>query len=179
MKGQANLNALISREDTKKLQDSDYPLIGLINLARLNHRQLVATKNTTELKNKLEGAGNHLTGRIVKYWSQNRHIQMRFDVRDAKPEDPEGMRDGINVWGEVYDTVHWAHTPLGTRSRGFVWFFSFLAWYEDIKRQKQNVILLLDEPGLSLHGRDQADLLRYLRPSCRPINSSTPPIRHS
>ena len=71
------------------------------------------------------------------------------------------MRDGINVWGEVHDTVHWAHTPLGSRSRGFVWFFSFLAWYEDIKRQKQNVILLLDEPGLSLHGRAQADLLNY------------------
>lgn len=161
MRGQANLNALIAREDAKKLEDSDYPLIGLINLARLDHRKLVAAKNTTELKNKLEGAGNHLTGRIVKYWSQNQHIQMRFDVRDAKPEDPQDMRQGINVWGEVYDTVHWAHTPLGTRSRGFVWFFSFLAWYEDIKRQKQNVILLLDEPGLSLHGRAQADLLGY------------------
>ncbi len=161
MEGQANLNALIAREDAKTLEDSDYPLLGLINLARLDHRKLVKTKNTTELKNKLEGAGNHLTNRIVKYWSQNRHIQMRFDVRDAKPEDPEGMRQGINVWGEVYDTVHWAHTPLRTRSRGFVWFFSFLAWYEDIKRQKQNVILLLDEPGLSLHGRAQADLLRY------------------
>jgi predicted ATP-dependent endonuclease of OLD family len=71
------------------------------------------------------------------------------------------MRDGINVWGEVHDTVHQATTPLGSRSRGFVWFFSFLAWYEDIKRQKQNVFLLLDEPGLSLHGRAQADLLRY------------------
>ena len=161
MEGQANLNALIAREDAKTLEDSDYPLLGLINLARLNHRNLVETKNTTELKNKLEGAGNHLTNRIVKYWSQNRHIQMRFDVRDAKPEDPEGMRQGINVWGEVYDTVHWAHTPLRSRSRGFVWFFSFLAWYEDIKRQKQNVILLLDEPGLSLHGRAQADLLKY------------------
>lgn len=161
MKGQANLNALIAREDAKKLEDSDYPLIGLINLARLDHRQLVAVKNTTELKNKLEGAGNYLTARIVKYWSQNQHIQMRFDVRDAKPEDPPDMRQGINVWGEVYDTAHWAHTPLGTRSRGFVWFFSFLAWYEDIKRQKQNIILLLDEPGLSLHGRAQADLLRY------------------
>lgn len=161
MKGQANLNALITRENTKTLEDSDYPLLGLINLARLDHLQLVATKNTTELKNKLEGAGNYLTRRIVKYWSQNQHIKMEFDVRDAKPEDPAGMQQGINVWGEVYDTVHWAHTPLGTRSRGFVWFFSFLAWYEDIKRQKQNVILLLDEPGLSLHGRAQADLLRY------------------
>lgn len=140
MKGETNLNALIVREDAKKLEELDYPLLGLINLARLDHRQLVQTKNTTELKNKLEGAGNYLTRRIVKYWSQNQHIQMRFDVRDAKPEDPEGMREGINVWGEVYDTVHWAHTPLGSRSRGFVWFFSFLAWYEDIKRKKENVI---------------------------------------
>lgn len=161
MEGQANLDALIEREDNDKLEDSDYPLIGLINLARLDHRKLVAAKNTTELKNKLEGAGNHLTQRIVKYWSQNRHIQMRFDVRDARPGDPEGMRKGVNVWGEVYDTVHWATTPLRNRSRGFVWFFSFLAWYEDVKRQRQNVILLLDEPGLSLHGRAQADLLRY------------------
>jgi hypothetical protein len=161
MKGRANLNALIAREDAKQLEDSDYPLLGLINLARLDHRQLMQTNNTTELKNKLEGAGNYLTTRIVKYWSQNKHIKMEFDVRDGKPEDPEGMRQGMNVWGEVYDTVHWAHTPLGSRSRGFVWFFSFLAWYEDIKRQKQNVILLLDEPGLSLHGRAQADLLRY------------------
>ena len=161
MKGHENLGALIQREDENRLEESDRPLLGLINLARLNLRELVGTKNTTALKNKLEGAGNYLTRRIIKYWSQNKHLQMKFDVRDAKQEDPEGMRDGINVWGEVHDTVHWAHTPLGSRSRGFVWFFSFLAWYEDIKRQKQNVILLLDEPGLSLHGRAQADLLNY------------------
>ena len=161
MRGQENLNELIQREDAGQLLESDHPLLGLINLARLDHRELVNTKNTAELKNKLEGAGNHLTRRIVKYWSQNQHIQMRFDVRDAKPKDPEGMRRGINVWGEVYDTVHWASTPLGSRSRGFVWFFSFLAWYEDIKRQERNVVLLLDEPGLSLHGRAQSDLLRY------------------
>ena len=161
MKGRANLDALIQREDNQQLEESDRPLLGLINLARLNLRELVQTQNTTELKNKLEGAGNHLTRRIVTYWSQNKHIQMKFDVRDAKPLDPPDMQAGINVWGEVHDTVHWAHTPLGSRSRGFVWFFSFLAWYEDIKRQNQNVILLLDEPGLSLHGRAQGDLLTY------------------
>ena len=161
MRGRENLNALIQREDSKTLKDSDYPLLGLINLARLDYRQLVQTKNTTELKNKLEGASNYLTRRIIKYWSQNQHVKMEFDVRDGKPEDPEDMRSGINIWGEVYDTVHWAHTPLSSRSRGFLWFFSFLSWYEDVKRQKQNVILLLDEPALSLHGRAQADLLRY------------------
>ena len=161
MKGHENLGALIQREGENRLEKPDRPLLGLINLARLNLRELVETRNTAELKNKLEGASNYLTRRIIQYWSQNKHLQMKFDVRDAKPEDPEGMCEGINIWGEVHDTVHWAHTPLGSRSRGFVWFFSFLAWYEDIKRKKQNVILLLDEPGLSLHGRAQGDLLAY------------------
>jgi AAA15 family ATPase/GTPase len=161
LKGHDNLDALIVRSDNNQLEDSDRPLIGLINLARLKLKELVQAQNTTELKNKLQNAGNFLTQRIVKYWSQNQHIQMRFDVRDAKPQDPPGMQSGINVWGEVYDTAHMASTPLGTRSRGFVWFFSFLAWYEDVKRQRQNVVLLLDEPGLSLHGRAQSDLLNY------------------
>ena len=161
MEGKANLNALIEREDKGVLEGSDRPLIGLISLARLNLRDLVQTKNTTELKNELESASNFLTSRIMRYWSQNKHIQISFDVRDAKPEDPSGMRNGINLWGEINDIVHRVHTPLGSRSRGFVWFFSFLAWYEDVKRKKQNVILLLDEPGLSLHGRAQGDLLTY------------------
>lgn len=161
MKGRANLDALLEREAAGTLKDSDYPLLGLISLARLDRKQLVDTKSTAELKNKLEGASNYLTRRIMKYWSQNKHIKLEFDVREGKPKDPEGMREGVNVWGEVHDTVHWVHTPLGSRSRGFVWFFSFLAWFEDVKRKGQNVILLLDEPGLSLHGRAQADLLEY------------------
>jgi AAA ATPase domain len=109
----------------------------------------------------LEGAGNHLTRQILPYWSQNKHLQMRFDVRPAQGGDPEGMRQGVNIWGEVYDTRHFVSTGLGTRSRGFVWFFSFIAWYSQVKRKGQNVILLLDEPGLTLHGKAQADLLRY------------------
>ena len=86
---------------------------------------------------------------------------MSFDVRTGMPQDPEGMQDGFNIWGEVHDLVHRVRTPLESRSHGFIWFFSFLAWYEDVKRKEQNVILLLDEPGLSLHGRAQSDLLNY------------------
>lgn len=50
---------------------------------------------------------------------------------------------------------------LSTRSRGFVWFFSFLAWYSALKRENEPLILLLDEPGLVLHAKAQEDLLRY------------------
>ena len=161
MTGCENLNALIERDDTDSLHNSDRPLIGLIKLARLDLQDLRDVVSTEELKNKLENASNYLTRKIMNYWSQNKHIQMRFDVRDGKPEDPDGMQDGVNVWAEIYDRVHMASTRFDVRSHGFVWFFSFLAWYEHLKLEKQNLILLLDEPGLSLHGRAQEDLLRY------------------
>ncbi|MBI1190040.1 MAG: AAA family ATPase [Tepidisphaera sp.] len=168
MRGCDNIEQLKARVDGDKLKKPDYPLLGLIRLARLDLDGLLNPKRTRELKNKLEGAGNHLTASIVKYWSQNRHLQMRFDVRPARPEDPPDMRQGTNIWAEIYDTQHQVTTELGSRSRGFVWFFSFLAWYGDVQREKKNVILLLDEPGLSLHGKAQADLLRYFETELKP-----------
>lgn len=168
MVGHENVNALIQRNAEKTLKTSDYPLLGLINLARLQLKDLLNAQRTLELTNTLEGAGNHLTRQTLKYWSQNKHLQMKFDVREGRPQDPEHMREGVNIWGKVYDSVHWATTELGTRSKGFVWFFSFLAWYEDVKRNRENVILLLDEPGLSLHGRAQGDLLGYIEQELKP-----------
>ena len=161
LSGCANLNSLIDRELNDQLQSSDHPLLGLLNLGHLDYKSLIENNSTMELKNQIEGAGNHLTRTIMKHCSQNKHIQMRFDVRDARRGDPPGMQNGINLWSEIYDSVHWVNTPLGSRSRGFIWFFSFLAWYEDLKRKNSNLILLLDEPGLSLHGRAQGDLLKY------------------
>ena len=86
---------------------------------------------------------------------------MNFDVRSGLSGDPEGMQQGTNIWGEVFDSKHLVSTGLGTRSKGFVWFFSFLAWYSAVKKKDEPLVLLLDEPGLSLHGKAQEDLLRY------------------
>ena len=161
MRGCDNIDTLKQRVAAGTLEKSDHPMLGLIRKARLDLDSLLTPGRTRDLKNKLEGSGNHLTKSIVKYWSQNKNLQMRFDVRPAQPADPQGMQNGTNIWAEVYDSLHMVTTELGTRSRGFVWFFSFLAWYGDVQREKQNVILLLDEPGMSLHGKAQGDLLRY------------------
>jgi len=180
LNGYENIEALTKREKEKNLKSSDHPLLGLISLARLNTQELTNPNRTQELINKLEGAGNHLTDKILKYWSQNKHIQMRFDVRPARPGDPEGMTTGNNIWSIIYDTRHMVSTNLGYRSRGFVWFFSFLAWYSNIKKENTNIILLLDEPGLSLHAKAQYDLLKYfekeLKPSHQLIYSTHSPF---
>ncbi|WP_445218178.1 AAA family ATPase [Bradyrhizobium sp. Pa8] len=163
MTGHENIEALMQREaaNPSQLKPSDHPLLGLIRLARLKLPELINPASTIELKSKLEGASNHLTRQVLKYWSQNRHLRMTFDVRPGRPGDPANMRQGTNIWGGVYDTRHQVTTELGSRSRGFVWFFSFLAWYSDVKRGDEPMILLLDEPGLTLHAKAQHDLLRY------------------
>ena len=78
------------------------------------------------------------------------------------------MESGTNLLGRVYDSVHLVSTPLGTRSKGFVWFFSFIAWFSQQQKRGEPLILLLDEPGLVLHGTAQADLLRYIEEQLKP-----------
>jgi len=154
----------------QQLQPPDHPTLGLIDRARLNLDDLINPKSTEWLNNKLEGASNYFTKRALKYWTQNKHIDMKFDVRPARPGDPPGMQSGTNLWTRVYDTKHKVSTQFGTRSRGFIWFFSFLAWFSKIQNSHQNVplIFLLDEPGLFLHGDAQADLLLFMQEELLP-----------
>ena len=168
--GQENIEDLQHRMERDTLEDSDYPLIGLIQLAGLNLEQLADPRRTEALLARLEAAESTLTSQVLQYWSQNRHLRMKFDVRPGQPDDPEGMESGMNILGRVHDSRHMMTTALGTRSRGFVWFFSFLAWYSFQRKEQdaESLILLLDEPGLSLHAKAQADLLKYFEKELAP-----------
>ena len=168
MKGQDNLNELANRVANNQLEKSDNPLLGLIEQAGLNLDQLINLTQTEVLIAKIEAAGNSLTQKVLPYWSQNQHLRMKFDVRLAHSDDPPGMNSGTNIWGRVEDTKHFVSTSLGTRSRGFVWFFSFLAWYSKLRKEGENLILLLDEPGLFLHAKAQGDLLQYIEKELKP-----------
>jgi predicted ATPase len=166
MTGHVNIQALIERKQKGELLDSDYPLLGLIDLARLNLEEISNPRRALERDNRLEGASNHLTRSIMKYWSQNKDLELRFDIRPGLLEDPVGMQSGTNLWGHVYNSKQKISTLLGRRSKGFVWFFSFLAWFSQQKRKNIPLILLLDEPSLFLHGSAQQDLLRFLADEC-------------
>ena len=175
MKGQDNVEALQRRLAENTLEDSDHPLLGLLELARLDLGQLADPRRTETLLSRLEAAENRLTQTVLTYWSQNLHLRMTFDIREAQPEDPQGMTSGMNIWGRVRDTKHMVSTGLGTRSRGFVWFFSFLAWYSQLRQKDENLLLLLDEPGLSLHAKAQAEPASLLR---RGTQASSPASLH-
>lgn len=161
LRGQENLQALKERLDADSLRASDYAMLGLMKLARLNVDQLLNPGRTQLLINKLEGAGTTISSQMFKYWTQNPNLEVKFDVRPANPDDPSGDPGVMYIWTSVFDPAHAHSTLLSARSRGFVWFFSFLSWYSELKESDTPLILLLDEAGLSLHPRAQEDLLRF------------------
>src|SRR5262249_43982124 len=162
MEGQVNIEALKERLGNKQLLDSDRAMVARVELNRINMDQLAVLENTQNHDSRIEDPGNHLSRRILDYWSQNRHIQRRFDARPGRPGDPPGYQSGTNLWVNVYDSAHWVTVRLGMRSRGFIWFFSFLAWFFQQLKSGKPMILLLDEPGVFLHASAQGDLLRFI-----------------
>ena len=131
--------------------------------------QISAISTSEELISKLEAVQTRLSQKLLKYWTQNRHIKVRFRFDQASPNDPAPYNEGKVFQTRIENTRHEATIRLDERSTGFIWFFSFLVWFSEVRRQfGDNLIVLLDEPGLSLHARAQQDLLRYIHEELLP-----------
>lgn len=106
----------------------------------------------------LEAVSSLLTQRVTSHWKQNDHLKLRVNVETqregAKPN--ELVRRYLQF--RVEDTRHDFSSRLDRRSTGFQWFVSFIASFLEFEKDK-DLILLLDEPGLSLHARAQMNLL--------------------
>ena len=108
----------------------------------------------------LESVSSLLTKRVAEQWRQNKHLKLRVSIEPQKRTAPNGMGEVIVRYLQlrVEDTRHDFSNRLDRRSTGFRWFVSFVASFLEFEKDK-SIILLLDEPGLSLHARAQMDLL--------------------
>lgn len=111
-----------------------------------------------------ENASNSISDEVFEYWSQNKSLAVQMQVLDrTEPGAPAALRQPPLLQIRVRNERHRVTVPFNERSRGFVWFFSFLAYFSDLEqRAEQPLILLLDEPGINLHASAQADLLRFI-----------------
>ena len=132
----------------------------------LNEIQSVTTYETFNAK--LEGASNGITEQVLEYWTQNPDLDVRVKIENARTGDPVPFNTGTIARARIYNQLHRVETPFSERSAGFVWFFSFLVKFAQAKDEDVPVVLLLDEPGLSLHGTAQADLLRFFHDKLAP-----------
>lgn len=117
---------------------------------------------------KLQAASNNITDQILEYWTQNPDLNVAVRVEQARPGDPAPFNSGTIARARIENRLHRVDTPFSERSAGFVWFFSFLVKFAQVKDETSPVVLLLDEPGLTLHGKAQADLLRFFAEKLAP-----------
>ena len=144
-------------------------VLALLDLAGVEPRELVpGAQSYEELRARIEDAALSVTDELVAYWSHDPDIDVMIDVAQAGPRDP-GFAAGTPVLRvRVGNRRRRISLPLGERSRGFAWFFSFLVRLCQLGEQSTPMILLLDEPGLSLHAGAQMDFLRFLEERLSP-----------
>ena len=109
-----------------------------------------------------------LTNQVFKYWKQNPDLRVSIDVDKATVQDRHGQT-AVARFLEIRlsDQRTGYSNNFSQRSSGFQWFFSFLAAFSEFERQDAPVVLL-DEPALTLHGRAQADFLRFMNERLAP-----------
>lgn len=164
MPGKVSIPRLIERRRSSTLERGQEALLALLEIAGVQIDDLNTPENHEHLIRQMENASNAISDEVFEYWSQNKELQVELkDIPKAEngAESPLDQAPLLQV--RVRNLHHRVTVPFDERSRGFVWFFSFLAYFSKVEQESSSpIILLLDEPGLSLHATAQHDLLRFI-----------------
>lgn len=162
MSGEISLNKLASDKQNQTVSIGDQIFLDFLEYAGTTIEELRDAAKYEELVAQCEGASNDITDEIFEFWSQNEALSVKIELNQGRPEDPSPYNSGTVAKIRIENKNHRASVPLSERSAGFVWFFSFLSQFKQLKKSAGKAIILLDEPGLTLHGKAQSDLLRYI-----------------
>lgn len=161
--GRIALNNFVKKSSEGKLTANEKVFEALLSLASTSITEIKESNKLEALINKTRGISSKITREIFAYWSQNKHLKVEFRCDMAKPGDEPPFNDGYIFSTRIENTRHDSSVSFDDRSAGFVWFFSFLIWFNYIQKEENNLIILLDEPGLTLHAKAQGDLIRYFK----------------
>lgn len=164
MNGRISIQDMLRRvEANEDLDESDRTFMSLLSLVGADLDDLQTQTNYEYMKAELESASISISDEMFEYWAQNRQLRVEFDLSAADPNDLPPLNEGTILHVRIWNNRHRVSVPFDDRSKGFVWFFSFLTYFSSIEEQEEcDLVLLLDEPGLNLHALAQHDFLRFI-----------------
>lgn len=168
MNGDISIEKIVDDRAHSRRNEGDELFVEFLEYAGTTLEDLRDARQFEELRARIEAASNKITEKVFEYWSQNQYLAVEVSVDSGKPDDPAPYNSGTVVRARIRNSLHKVTVPFNDRSAGFVWFFSFLVAFAQVKKRYGNVIILLDEPGHGLHGRAQADLLRFIEEKLEP-----------
>lgn len=149
-------NGKVDDTFTKEQQDITKALFELSNI---DISKVMNSDDYEDFIAELEATSNNITDKLLEYWTTNQNLEIKFEIQTKENNSNKGLEKFLQI--RIRNTKHRVTLPLKNRSKGFIWFFSFLVWFSKVQ-EKENLIILLDEPGLNLHAEAQADLLEYI-----------------
>lgn len=162
MSGEISLDKLAADKRNNTVSTGDRIFLDFLEYAGTTIEELKDIAKYEDLVAQCEGASSDITDEIFEFWSQNEALFVKIELNEGRPQDPVPFNSGRVAKIRIENQHHRASVPLSERSAGFVWFFSFLSQFKQLKKSAGKAIILLDEPGLTLHGKAQSDLLRYI-----------------
>ena len=164
MHGRISIQDMLRRVEAEEdLSESDRTFMSLLSLVGADLDDLQNQTNYEYMKAELESASISISDEMFEYWAQNKQLRVEFDLSAADPNDLPPLNEGTILHVRIWNNRHRVSVPFDDRSKGFVWFFSFLTYFSSIEEQEEcDLVLLLDEPGLNLHALAQNDFLRFI-----------------
>lgn len=164
MPGLVSIPDLVEKRDEETLTRSEQAVVSLLDVADVELEDFLSPESHEHLIRDSENASNSISEEVFQYWSQNQNLAVKINLIEKAEQGAVAPLDSVPLLQiRVENQRHRVTVPFDERSRGFVWFFSFLAYFSHLESEsEQPLILLLDEPGINLHASAQADLLRFI-----------------
>lgn len=157
MDGTIDVDEIADRRDRAAFNTSDRIFLSLLSVAGLDLDAVRETDDWRDVLTELEAASGEITGSVMEYWSQTDDLKMHIRGGDDR-----------TLSLRVENTNHNVTVEFEQRSRGFRWFFSTFCQVYDLRSSGNDLVLLLDEPGLHLHPRAKEEFVDFLEATLVP-----------
>jgi hypothetical protein len=154
--GAVDLESVAGGHEEGEMSTSDEAFLALLSVADLDLDSLRDDDDWREYLTDLERASGKITGTVMEYWSQTDNLKIHIRPDEGRSESGRSLR--LRVENLQHDVT----VSFEQRSRGFRWFFSTFCQIYDLLSSDDEIVLMLDEPGLHLHPKAKQDFLRFL-----------------
>jgi len=149
-----DLDALTKRREAGEATPGDGVFESLLSVANLDIEGLRDADDWRGTITELEAASSEITNAVTRYWSQADDVEIQL-----RGHENDGSR---TIELRVENPHHGVTVEFDRRSRGFQWFFSTFCTVYDLRETTEEIVLLLDEPGLHLHPKAKREFLSFL-----------------
>ncbi len=167
MDGSIVVENLLERHDgDEEIGPGDRVFLALLSIAGLDLDDFRDVDDWRAMTADLEAASAAVSAEAMRYWTQSGDLDIRMQPTTTDTDGGEKHVLDVRVQNRDRNVT----VEFERRSHGFRRFFSTFCLLSEIEASDDDVVLLLDEPGLNLHARAKREFLAFMKHELAPRN---------